>query len=129
MPDTERLRQEVALAAAIAAALPPLAPPARKILAHNLFDQGVRLHPEFATKQAVADGPDRQANWRPQQLLEMAKDPFEIVKNFTPELAEKIAAAQTEEQRAAIREEIRHKHGSQIADLAAKIEQNEESLK
>lgn len=121
--DTERLWHEAALAAAVAAALPPLAPPARKILAHNLYDQGVRIHTELATKQAVVDGPDRQANWRPQQLLEMAKDPLEIVKNFTPELAEKIAAATTDEDRAAIREEIRHKHGSQIADLAAKIEE------
>lgn len=122
MPD-ERLAQETALAAAAGAALPPLAPPARKILAHNLYDQGVRFHPELATKQSVVDGPDGQANWRPRHLLEMAKDPLEIVRNFAPELADKIAAAKTEDERAAIREEIRHKHGSQIADLAAKVEE------
>jgi hypothetical protein len=87
----------------------------RPALANDMFQQGARIHPELATA-----GPAVDDSAQPQGFTR--HDPLEIVRFFTPELAERIANADTEAQRTAIREEIRHKHGSKIAEIADQIE-------
>jgi hypothetical protein len=77
----------------------------RPAIANDLFQLGARIDP--------VQPPEVPSRY----------EPFEIVRQFAPELAEQMQAAQTEEDRERIREQIRHRHGTRIAEISEGIEQ------
>ena len=110
---------KVAQCRAIAASLFRLPPPARAVVAADLYDQGVRLLPQLATKHVVRDGPAGLGNWAPAHLER--SDAMDILQKVNPELAGRVAAAETEDQKAAIREEIKANFPDQIAAIEQQL--------
>jgi hypothetical protein len=103
----------------LATALFRLPPPARAQIAHDLYEQGVRIHPEHATKKVVREGPENLSGWAPAHL-ERA-DAMDILRSVDPALAARIDTARTDAQKLELREEIRAKFPTQIADIEARI--------
>ena len=73
-----------------------LPPPARVPIADGLHGLGVRVHPELATSVMVTDDTPGMGNHAPKAPL--AKRALEFLEQSNPELAAKIAAAQTDPQ-------------------------------
>jgi hypothetical protein len=94
----------------------------RPAIAHDLYQQGARVHADLAEVPPADPGSAHD----PMNGVTLLHSPFEIVQQFAPELAEQMLNAKTEEERAALREQIRHKHGSRIAEIAEQIEALEE---
>lgn len=119
MPDLDKVAQ----CAALAKALWFLAAPARSQAAVGLYDLGVRVHPELASKHLVAQGPAGMGEHRRQQLAAISSPDqvMAIVRRFAPEMAARIDAAETEEQRAAALAEIRRRHPNLIADAERRL--------
>lgn len=119
MPDFER----VAACAALAKVLWFMPPPARAQVAVGLYDLGVRVHPELATKELVTQGPAGMGEHRKQRLTPIAsRDDFmAMVRRFNPALADKIDAAQTDEQKRAVAAEIRLRHPEIIANAEQRL--------
>lgn len=113
MPDFDKLDQCVALAKVLWF----LPAPARSKVAEGLFDVGVRFHPELATKTVMVTGPAGLGGHRPRQLVKMEsrRDAENIIKNFLPDLHDKLQAATTEQQKQQILREIRERHPEVIA--------------
>jgi hypothetical protein len=117
MSDRERIEQVRAMAKQLAFFLPP---PARAPIADKLFGLGFRLHTELATAELSApEGPKEMGNWRAQHVQQRSLEGF--LEFADKELYERYMAAQTDEQKAVLREEIRHKYGSRIADLEKRV--------
>lgn len=110
---------------AIAVALFRLPPPARAQIANDLYDQGVRIDPLLATKHVVREGPAQLGNWAPAHLERI--DAMDILRNVDPVLADRIEGARTEAQKAEIRDEIRAKFPTQVADLEKRIAEMEDA--
>ena len=104
---------------AIAAALFRLPPPARAVIAADLYDQGVRMVPQLATKRVVRDGPASLGNWAPTHLE--SNHAMDVLQKVNPELAGRVAAAHTEEDKAVIREEIKANFPVQIAAIEQQL--------
>ena len=111
--------EKVAQIHAIAQALYRLPPPARAMVATDLYDQGVRMLPELSTKRVVREGPAQLGNWAPGRLER--NDAMDILQKMNPELADRVAAAHTEDQKAAIRDEIKAEFPDQIAQIEQHI--------
>lgn len=77
--------------ASIARTLWFLPPPARTQLAPQLYDLGVRVHPELATKQLVREGPSSLGNHAPQRVESIGA--MDALRKVNPVLAERIEAA------------------------------------
>lgn len=77
--------------ASIARTLWFLPPPARTQLAPQLYDLGVRVHPELATKQLVREGPTGLGNHAPQRLETIGA--MDALRRANPALADRIVAA------------------------------------
>jgi hypothetical protein len=105
MVDMEKVEQ----CRAIANALHRIAPPGRRLMANELFDLGVRIHPELATKQLVSDVPEQVrkqlGNWAPQRL-DAVQTVKEIVEHVNPALAKRIENAKTDAEKAELRDEV-----------------------
>lgn len=109
MPDIEKVNQ-VRL---IAKALFRIAPPGRPLIANDLYDQGVRIDPDLATKEVVSEGPSQMGNWAPQHLEKIPEpntplDPDYLIgllrRSGVPslaELADQIDAVKDDPERAA----------------------------
>lgn len=108
---------------AIAEALYRLPPPARAMIAADLYDQGVRLIPQLSTKRVVRDGPAHLGNWAPAHLER--GDAMDILQKIDPQMAERIAAARTEDDKAALRAEIKTNFPEQIAEIEARMAEAE----
>lgn len=52
-----------------------MVPPGRKMFAPKLAANGIRVHPELATKRLVRDGPESEGNWAPRHLEPINTDP------------------------------------------------------
>lgn len=76
---------------ALAAVLWFLPPPARAQLAPQLYDLGVRVHPELATKQLVREGPSYLGNHARQRLEPL--NAMNVLRTMNPDLAERVQAA------------------------------------
>lgn len=111
--------EKIAEVRALAAALYRLPPPARAVIANDLYELGARMHPEFSDKQVVLEGPENMGNWRPGHLETLGA--MDIVRKFTPELASRIDAAKTEQDKAALRAEIREKYPDRVSELERHI--------
>lgn len=120
MPDIERLDQGRMLAKALWF----LPAPARAEIADGLYGLGVRIHPELATKELQTDDPAGLGAHRRQRLVNITaarsgQDSMAIVRQFAPELAAKIDAAETERQKQDLLAEI----GERYPDIIARIDQ------
>lgn len=98
-----------------------LPPPARAPIADGLYGLGVRVHPELASKELVTEGPAGFGPHRPQRLakIQSRTDAMDIIRQFNPELAGKLDAAETERQKQDLLAEIRQK----IPEVIARAEQ------
>lgn len=114
MPDLEKVDQCVLLTKVLWF----LPAPAKVKVAEGLYDLGVRVHPDLATKQLMVGGPAGMGGHRPQQMVRRADPDFfmSVVRRLAPELADQFEAATTEEQKEALRAEIRAKHPDLIAE-------------
>lgn len=79
---------------ALAATLWFLPPPARAQLAPELFDLGVRVHPELATKRLVREGPAQLGNHAPQRLESI--NAMSVLRSMNSELAERVEQARAQ---------------------------------
>lgn len=120
MPDFEKLNQQVMLARALFF----LPAPGRGPVAEGLYDLGVRVHPELATKEIQTSGPPGLVNHSPRRLVEIKsqQECMEFIRKFKPELAARIAAAKTPADKRAVMADIRAKHPELIAEAQRKAE-------
>lgn len=89
-----------------------LPPPARKQFATALYDVGVRVHPELATRQDLVVG-GVPVTGLPSQA---SSADSELLRQWSPELADKIDAATTEEQKQQVLADIRARFPALIAE-------------
>ena len=108
MPDLDRINQ----CRMLAKALWFLPPPARAQIADGLYGLGVRVHPELATKELLADGPPGLGNHLRQELVSINSDEnlLSFLHHHNPELAAAIEAATTPEAKRAVLAEIASNH-------------------
>lgn len=71
-----------------------LPPPARAQLAPELYELGLRVHPELATKRLVREGPTQLGNHAPQRLESI--NAMGVLQAMNPELADRVAAARAQ---------------------------------
>jgi hypothetical protein len=118
MPDLDKVAQ----CAALAKTLWFMVPPARAKFAVDLYDLGVRIHPELATKSAVPQGATGMGEHRHAAIADVSSHDqlLAIVRRFAPEMAERIESG-TPEQQAAALAEIRRRHPNLIADAEQRI--------
>lgn len=121
MPDFSELDQLVMLSRGLWF----LPRPARQPVSKGLYDLGFRVHPELATKQVVTDGVPGLANVAPQGLvnIQSQREGEHIIRQFAPDLAEKMDAATTSAQKIALMAEIRARYGHLIAQAEQMQEQ------
>lgn len=117
MPDIGKLDQ----CRMLAKCLWFLPPPARAPIADGLYGLGVRVHPELASKELLADGPPGLGAHLPQRLanIKSRADSMAIIRQINPELADKIDQAETERQKQQLLTEIRQ----QIPDVIERARQ------
>ena len=122
MSDSEQKLDEIV---AIAKALWFVPPPARTQLAPQLYDLGVRVHPELATKQLVREGPASLGNHARQRIESIGA--MDALRKANPALAERIesaraaAAAGDDSQVRALADELRPNIDADRALLARNI--------
>lgn len=119
MPDFDKVGQ----CAELSKVLWFMPAPARAQVAVGLYDLGVRVHPELATKELVAQGPAGMGEHRKQRLAPIAsrEEFLAMVRHFDPVLADKIEAAQTDEQKRAVAAQIRLRHPEIIANAEQRL--------
>lgn len=108
MPDFERVDQ----CRMLAKALWFLPPPSRAKIADGLYGLGVRVHPELATKELLADGPPGLGNHLRQELVSINSDDrlLGFLRQHNPELAADIEGATTPQAKAAVMSQIVENH-------------------
>lgn len=100
----------------IAQALQFMPPPSRKMFATALYDLGVRVHPELATREKLVVG-GAPITGKLQMLVSRSSGwDIALVREWSPELADKIEAAETEEQKQQVLAEIRARFPVLIAE-------------
>jgi hypothetical protein len=121
MPDFDQLDQCVMLGKLLFF----LPPPARAPIAQGLYEMGVRVHPDLATKDVMFTGPPGMGQHRMGRVVDIktARDGMEVIKQFTPDLYDKMQAATTERQKQQVLAEIRQRHPDLIAHAEKKAEQ------
>ena len=131
MPDFSKLDQ----CAMISQALYFIPPPARAPIAVGLYDLGMRLHPELATKGLVQLGPAGMGAHRRQRLVDVnsQRDGMAFLRDNMPALAAKIEAATTPAAKQAAMADIQREYpeivaqagtlvNTRVAEIEAEIE-------
>jgi hypothetical protein len=123
MPDFEEIDQMVMLSRGLWF----LPRPARQPIAKGLYELGFRVHPELATKQVVTDGVPGLANIAPQALvnIQSQREGEHIIRQFAPDLAEKMDAATTSAQKMALMAEIRSRYGHLIQQAEQQMQEQQ----
>lgn len=117
---------------------PGIPPPARLLWARELIERwGVSIDPDKATLEAVNSNPSQMGNHGPrtvrdispavqERLIASSRD---YVNANIPDIAQRIAAADTEEKKAALREELIRDLPPQVKAAIGRLEQiNPEDL-
>ncbi|MBY0442814.1 MAG: hypothetical protein K2Q25_11890 [Mycobacteriaceae bacterium] len=122
MPDIDHLDQ----CQMLAKSLWFLPAPVRGEIASGLYSLGVRVHPELATKEVQLQGPAGLGEHRLPRLVNITttrlrQDGMAIIRQFDPELAAKIDAAETERQKQELLAEIRDRYPEAIAQAQAQL--------
>lgn len=97
--------------------------PARGPLAEGLYELGVRVHPELATKQVLTSGAPGLANHSPRRLVSIKsqEEGMDFIRQFKPDLAAKMDAARTDAQKQAVMADIRARAPEVIAQAEQKL--------
>lgn len=119
MPDFDQLDQTVLLARVLWF----LPAPARTPYAQRLFELGVRVHPDLATKDVMVTGPAGLGEHRPRSLVDIksARDGLGAVQEFAPDLYDKMQAATTERQKQQLLADIRARFPDMIGNAEQKL--------
>jgi len=115
MPDVEKLDQCVMLVQVLRLTFPA---PYCATLASALYDLGVRIHPELATKKL--EGLGTMGPFQQQRVVGVSDDRDKaLMRHFAPHLVDKMDLAEEEKQ--AVLAELRAKHGNRIAEIEQRL--------
>lgn len=136
--------QQIAALAAAMSTLPQMGgprlsipPPARMMWARELVEKwGVSIDPDKATLEAVSDSPTQLGHHGPQTVRErkplsqtaqhnLVAGARDYINTNFPDLAERIAAADTPAKQAALREELRREIPGPIQAAMTQLEQTD----
>lgn len=97
-------------------------PPARAKFADTLYQFGIRLHPELATQSVMVGGVPGMGEFRPRiPVSNNARDQMALVRQWAPDLADKMDAATTEMHKQQILADIRSRYSQLVAEAEHKM--------
>lgn len=97
-------------------------PPAKAKFAATLYEFGIRIHPELATQSIMVGGVPGMGEFRPRvPVSNNARDQMALVRQWAPDLADKMDAATTEVQKQQILADIRSRYSQLVTETEHKL--------